>query len=102
MEKAKSDILEDKEQYDTVLKTLKKNTFVRLDDEDVCITSDLKFNKGLLVFKIKHDDSKFLAYYGESKIKAVSSKEIMSFLWWFLEFDCFITNFRQNIMFFLL
>lgn len=80
LEKAKTDILEDKEQYDTVLRTLKKNTFVRLDDEDVCITSDLKLNKGFLAFKVKHDDSKFLAYYGESKIKAVSSKEIMSFL----------------------
>lgn len=80
LEKAKSEILDDKEKYGDELSSLSKNGFLRLDDKDVCIAADLKFNKGILPFTAKNDNSKFLVYYGKDKIRSVPFKEIVSFL----------------------
>lgn len=79
LEKVKSDVLAKRKENTIDFQSIRKGEFEKIDD-DFCITVDLNFKKGILPLPSKGDTDRYLAYYGNDKIKGISPKDIVSFL----------------------
>lgn len=81
LEKAKAEILESKDKYLPEIERASKTSFLRLEDMDICVVSNLKIKRNLFPVSSKHTgENRYLVYYGEDKVKSISEKDIMRFL----------------------